>query len=136
LELFSLFFFLLFFCDLSLKMQRSLGLVAWRREGVALLSITAAVACFVLAAQPYVAGGHIGLMSVLGINLGFFSELRVGDYAPGFPEGGDVQWLNSKVLWKIFSLNVLSLPLPLLTQMHMTATMRLLLAVVLSAMRR
>ena len=117
-------------------MQRSLGLVAWRREGVALLSITAAVACFVLAAQPYVAGGHIGLMSVLGINLGFFSELRVGDYAPGFPEGGDVQWLNSKVLWKIFSLNVLSLPLPLLTQMHMTATMRLLLAVVLSAMRR
>ena len=106
----------------------------WTREGVVLVSITAAVACFVLAVQPYVAGGHIDLMSVLGINLGFFSELRVGDYAPGFPEGGDVQWLNSKVLWTIFSLNVLSLPLPLLTQMHMTVTRRLLLAVVLSAM--
>ena len=39
----------------------------WTREGVVLVSITAAVACFMLAAQPYVAGGHIDLMSVLGM---------------------------------------------------------------------
>ena len=70
-----------------------------RRSAVALLSVTAAVSCFVLAA--FVSGSSkgesVGLLSVLGINLGFFAELRVGQYAPGFPVGGDVQWLNSKV---------------------------------------
>jgi len=71
-----------------------------RRGAVALLSVTAAVSCFLLAAQlsGAGAGGRVGLLSVLGINLGFFAELRVGQYAPGFPTGGDVQWLNSKPL--------------------------------------
>jgi hypothetical protein len=69
------------------------------RAAVALLSVTAAASCFLLAAHLSGAGdGRVGLLSVLGINLGFFAELRVGDYAPGFPTGGDVQWLNSEVL--------------------------------------
>ena len=72
--------------------------MGWRgaRAAVALLSVTAAASCFLLAAG--VGDGRVGLLSVLGINLGFFAELRVGNYAPGFPTGGDVQWLNSEVL--------------------------------------
>jgi hypothetical protein len=64
-----------------------------------LLSVTAAASCFLLAAHLSGTGDSpVGLLSVLGINLGFFAELRVGEYAPGFPTGGDVQWLNSEVL--------------------------------------
>lgn len=73
----------------------------WRgaRAAIAFLSVTAATTCFLLSAHLSGAGeGRVGLLSVLGINLGFFAELNPGQYAPGFPTGGDVQWLNSEVL--------------------------------------
>jgi len=65
---------------------------------VAVLSVAAAVACLVFAVQLSASERHSSLISVLGINLGFFAELRAGQYAPGFPTGGDVQWLNSEPL--------------------------------------
>jgi len=68
-----------------------------RRAGVLLLSVTAAVACCGFFRQLASSERQTALISVLGINLGFFAELRAGQYAPGFPTGGDVQWLNSEV---------------------------------------
>ena len=69
---------------------------------VALLGVAAAVACLVLAAQiPTGTAGLLqpsALLTVLGVHLGFFSELGPGSAAPGFPAGGDVQWLNSPPL--------------------------------------
>jgi hypothetical protein len=79
--------------------KREAGGWGGARAAVALLSVTAAASCFLLAAHLSGTGDSpVGLLSVLGINLGFFAELRVGEYAPGFPTGGDVQWLNSEVL--------------------------------------
>ena len=69
----------------------------------------------------------------------------MGDYAPGFPEGGDVQWLNAKVLLlTIFFLHVLSdvifsacsvAPAAAAHADAYDCVTRLLLAVVPSAMR-